>query len=450
MQGAVAAMRTRHAVLLFLQLLLPGAGAAADGPQIALAPVGDVWRVTYTLVQPAAALRFTREDRAGNRARTWRAVDDGFELVQVDGVETMRRVDGAAFITARFDVPPLYMPLDKDYAPFSPFGDGGLLIHTGRFHACAGACAEVPGWRFTVEPPAGRHVIHEGRVSAEAVTFEDHDSGTKLYVGAAEPVETEHVVAVIDEAFLPLARRQLESLLPRLMAFYAHALGALPSRPMLFASHDAAHPGGDYGFQGGTLPGQVFVHLYGRHDNLDHDDFAARMNWFFAHEAAHLYQHYALASDPGQAWIHEGGAEALAAIALLRFGLLDTHGLRTRVQPALQQCAAGIGDHPLNESAANGTFANYYSCGLLMHLAVDAAARRRSDGDCDLLCVWRAFQDRVSAGEPWNQQVFLDVVATHAGRDVAAFLREAADTAQADAAAFLQAGLRKAGLGEVP
>ena len=31
---------------------------------------------------------------------------------------------------------PTYSRLPKDYAPFSPFGDGGMLFHTGRLFAC--------------------------------------------------------------------------------------------------------------------------------------------------------------------------------------------------------------------------------------------------------------------------------------------------------------------------
>jgi hypothetical protein len=135
------------------------AAAAPALPTIALEPQGEAWRVTYALAEPVRVLQFAREDAKGNRARTWVPVDARLELVLVDGHEVVRARDGSAFRGASFDVPPVYMPLDKDYAPFSPFGDGGLLIHSGRFHACPGDCAafgDDPAWAFAVTPRASR------------------------------------------------------------------------------------------------------------------------------------------------------------------------------------------------------------------------------------------------------------------------------------------------------
>jgi hypothetical protein len=429
------------------------AAAAPALPTIALEPQGEAWRVTYALAEPVRVLQFAREDAKGNRARTWVPVDARLELVLVDGHEVVRARDGSAFRGASFDVPPVYMPLDKDYAPFSPFGDGGLLIHSGRFHACPGDCAafgDDPAWAFAVTPPAGSHVLQGGRVVAGVARFEDRGSGTNVYVGAATPVETAHVLAVIDAAFPPDLRAQLSVLFPRLMDLYAGELGALANKPMLFASNDEAHAGGGHGHQGGTLPGQVFMHLYGPRGGGT-EQLADGMNWFFAHEAAHMYQRYGEAASHTHAWIHEGGAEAFAALGLQRLGLLDSAQLHERVRAAHGRCSNGLAARPLNDAAEAGAFDDYYSCGLLMHLAVDSAARRASDGACDLFCVWRDFLARIDEGTAaWDQDGFLAAVDRHAGADAAAFLRALALQRQEDPQSFLVEGLSAAGVALPP
>jgi len=440
-------------LLTLLMSPLPAvAGEGATLPTIDLAPHGADWRVGYRFAEPVSELRFSRTDAQGNRMQDWRAVDDGIEIVMLDGEEVVRRRDGAAFEQVGFDIAPLYRSLEKDYAPFSPFGDGGLLIHSGRFHACAGSCEDAvdPVWQFSITLPDGAHLIHGGKVIASrepgSIAFDDSGSGTNLYVGRTEPVQTDDVVAVIDAQFPAAARTQLDALFPRLMGLYAAELGALADKPMLFASNDAAHPGGGYGYQGGTLPGQVFVHLYGRHEAFGDAEFAERMNWFFAHEAAHLYQRYEQAADPGDAWMHEGGADAMAVLALQRLGLATPEAVDARLQAAIAECAPGIAVQALHESHRVGAFRNFYACGMVMQIAVDAAARRASDGRCDLFCVWRAFHARVDAGEKWGQAAFIAAVEQHAGAATAGFLRDVAGQPQPEGEAMLRAGLREAGV----
>jgi hypothetical protein len=413
-------------------------------PAIELAPQGAQWEVRYTLPRPVRELRFARVDRHGNRAGSWKPVEPGMAIALEDGEEVVRRSDGAAFDRAAFRVPPRYVELEKDYAPFAPFGDGGLLIHSGRFHACAERCAGGETWAVAVLPPAGAHAIVGGRV-VEAARFVDEGDGTNVYVGRATPVATAHVVAVIDQAFPADTRARLESLLPRLMAFYGGEFGALEQRPMLFASRDAAHPGGGYGFQGGTLPGQVFMHLYGDNPAFGTPAFAARLDWFFAHEAAHLFQGYPALADNGDSWIHEGGADALAAVALQALGVAGPDVVEARLQSSVDACATGIARHPLKRAHLEGSFDSFYACGFVMQMAVDAAARRASDGACGLACVWRDFQAKVAAGEAWSTGTFASVVERRADAATAEFVRKVAGEVPADPVALLREGLARAG-----
>lgn len=434
--------------LFLATLICSGAAHAAEIPSVELSPHEGRWQATYAFAKPVHEMRFARQDAKGNRAASWAPLDEAVSIVLEDGQEVVRRRDGQDFTKIQFSMEPRYVPLDKDYAPFSPFSDGGVLMHTGRFFACAPECGDADtAWPLAIESPANGHVVHNGKVHAGRVEFVDHGDGTNVYVGKATPVESSHLITVIDEAFPAQAREQLDTLFPRLMDFYAARLGALPQKPMLFASRDAKRPGGGYGSQGGVLPGQVFMHYYG--PKLDkHDDpaaFAASVAGFFAHEAAHMYQRYeASDGDASSSWLHEGGADAFALLALVELGRLDEAARQTRELKAIDACAEGLGDHALKQSAERDSFDDYYRCGMLMHLAVEAAARRQSAGACDLFCVWRAFRGRVDAGADFSPETWFATVDELAGRSTGRFVREAALMPHSDVRAFFARGLREA------
>lgn len=422
-------------------------------PAIELRPgAPGEWQAAYTLAAPARVLRFTRNPGDSRRPR-W-VVPDGFEVAHEDGVDRLRRRDGAAFDAVTVSVPARYVMLPKDYAPFSPFTDGGLLIHTGQFHVCAGD-ADCPGearWPLAVVPPAGAHTIVHGETGARA-TFSDGDDGTNVYVGGGTPLETPDFVAVIDRGLPDTVRAALDRLLPPLMREFGARLTPPPAKPMLFASLDPHAPSdGGLHVQGGVLPGQVFMHLSsGDWSPATEQKVVGFLPWFFAHEAAHLFQHAGEGRGDAytqQAWIHEGGADAFAALSVARLGGTREY-VEQRVDKAVGHCATGLrelGGRPLNASAEAGAFDNYYQCGLLMHLAVDAEVRRASRGKRDLFDVWADFLGRVRSGAPWDQDEFLAAARRAGASGSADFCIALASQPQPDPERYLRAQLARAGV----
>jgi hypothetical protein len=169
------------------------------------------------------------------------------------------------------------------------------------------------------------------------------------------------------------------------------------------------------------------------------------MDWFFAHEAAHLYQRYPSLADDGDTWIHEGGADALALVALSQLDVVTQDEIATRLASSVDACAAGIAEHPLSRAHTDGSFDSFYACGFVMQMAVDAAARRASAGRCGLFCVWRDFLARVDAGERWNTETFAAIVARDADPATAEFVRAVSGQVPLLPVQFLQNGLRRAG-----
>lgn len=406
------------ALLLAAACTTAPADNAPPFPAIAInAPATGNWTAAYTLPAPATELVFSRSPDA-SRMVDWKA-PEGFEIVRTGESERVRRTDGSAFDKVTLSLPPVYRDLPKDYGPFSPFGDGGILSHTGRFFACGGECVEN-GWRMKLSAP-GRKILLDGKqLSGEAEWFDD-DDGSNIYIGEAKPVETADFIAVIDNALPAAIRTQLATQLPIYLHHFSERLGALPERPMLFVSYDLAHKKGN-GRQGGTLPGQVFVHFYGSMwpERMAAPGFAEDLAWHFAHEAAHLYQRQTYAEGEGGAWIHEGGADAFAALALRATG--QAEAANAIVGAAAGKCTNKLKGRSVHAALEAGEFEVAYSCGVQANLALDAELRRIAPASDGLYSVWTAYRKRVG-DRVATEEDFMATVASIGGEATAARLR---------------------------
>ena len=117
--------------ILLLLLLFSSRGIAASeiSAVIIKSPAGS-WSVSYTSDAPVTRISFQRSPDS-SRGKRWRIKSADFKVVKVNDYETVRRVDGKPFTQVEFELTPTYISLPKDYAPFSPFTDGGMLFHSG-------------------------------------------------------------------------------------------------------------------------------------------------------------------------------------------------------------------------------------------------------------------------------------------------------------------------------
>jgi hypothetical protein len=133
------------------------------------------------------------------------------------------------------------------------------------------------------------------------------------------------------------------------------------------------------------------MHFYGQvwPSRIDDPALPDDLAWFFAHEAGHMYQHEAWADGDVNAWIHEGGAEAFAALALRAQGAGNV--AEAKVASARRECTAAVAQTSVRDAIAAGKFDVAYSCGLLVSLAIDEAVKRTDRGGDGLYKVWRDF-----------------------------------------------------------
>lgn len=211
------------------------------------------WRVHYSTDTAVKRLVFQRSPDQSRKTR-WIPESAAFEIFSHEGHEAVRRVDGKTFTAVEFSLTPTYTVLPKDYAPFSPFTDGGMLIHSGRFFVCAEQCdASLNQWQIRVQAGKDEHIIVDGAIHTATASWTDTDSGKSIYIGSRKPVTDDNFVSVID-AGLPTALQQLMTQrLPEILAFFSTKMGKLSFRPSLYASYSPATAGG-YGHQGALCP----------------------------------------------------------------------------------------------------------------------------------------------------------------------------------------------------
>ena len=385
-------------------LLVLATVAQAGAPETLITRATDnAWQLTYQLEEPATEIRFSRNPD-DSRVQRWKSLDDSIQIRYENGVEVISRKDGAEFTQASFSLTPTYTHLPKDYAPFSPFSDDGILFHSGRFFACAGPCNDHNQWPITLRIPEGEIAIIEGEVVRGEHRWIGSDSGFNVYVGASLPEEGPAYLSLLDPALPDLLRELLADSLPVLIEYFSAHLPQPTIRPLIYASY--SDPGsGRYGRQGGVLPGQIFMHWYGENAFEFEDETGTLL--FFAHEVAHFFQGRGMdIEDPQDFWVHEGGAEFMAAYAAAE-SLPGGHELlNQKLTGSREQCLAGLQDQPGFQAAAAGNFSLHYACGLLIHQAVSTSAARARPGS-DIFDVWNAYLQPIDTGKDVSAETYL-------------------------------------------
>jgi len=325
---------------VFVVFLVLSAASTADDVRILLEKSQKgTWSVTYSSFVPVKQLSFKRSPDNSRKSR-WISLSNEFRFDYDGNIEKVSRSDGEPFKRVTFQLKASYISLSKEYAPFSPYTDGGMLLHTGRFFACAEICLpEHNEWSIAVQAAKLDNVIVRGRIYTGKAEWLDGDEGIKIYVGRATPQKDSNFISVIDENLSEELKTQISSRLPLLMNFFSLNMGELEYRPALFASYSLTDDG-TFGHQGGTLPGQMFLHWYGSKaiEKINSDE----VFWFISHEVAHLFQREgANINDIKDQWVHEGGADFFAGKAIEYFSN-DSDIFQRKLESAHNSCLSAL------------------------------------------------------------------------------------------------------------
>lgn len=436
------------ALLLFVGLL-----AACQAPKprpaqappvtaaISIAPAAQpgYWRVSYQLPAAVSLFRFAR---AGADRNGWRVDAKQLRWRTEAGEAVIEARDGSEFQRLELWVPEDLRTYAKDYALFKRFSDGGLLLYTGHLRPHAELLAgQAP--RYFLQAP-GRQIVAEGRVTHGLGQWLQADAqGTYVYVGGGEILITAAGVVVADAGLPDWQRAQFEQGLPELMAEFDRQLGDLGQRISVYASYRDSGQAGRFQ-DGSTLPGVLQMETSG--DGWHSASPAARAEFMqlLAHELAHLWNPAWITEDPGQAWISEGGAEALAWSALRASGQISEAQLQANISEKLNLCIFHNQRVALDQAASAGRFAALYDCGALLMLATGARleAAQPTDG---ILQWWRLLlAEASSAAPPPGAERYLELLASAVDQDLAARQRTLLNSQQQFGEAWL-ALMRDAG-----
>lgn len=397
-------MRYFIAIAAVILLVLLFIAPPASGIRLITLNKSDLgWTVTYSLNEPVTHLEFVRSPD-NSRSKRWQPLDPNTQIRFQNGSEVITSIDGQPFSEVSFILDATYTPLPKDYAPFSPFSNGGMLVHTARFFACANDCSKAHHeWPMAITISTDDYLLIDGQQYLQTHEWLDRDSGRAIYVGTQPPETFSALVAVIDPVLPNSLQNELITELPMIMSYFTKQLGSLSQTPTLFASY-SPYEGSFYGHQGGVLPHQVFMHWYGKGalDNLDEQNTL----WFFAHEIAHLFQGVGLRySSPEEAWIHEGAAELMAYLYADSKLKQNSALLQRAIEGAQLECTS---TWPVSEEfvdVGRVNFRAHYTCGLVANaeLHVQLKANGVEDG---IYTLWAAYSQLVKDGEPADSETY--------------------------------------------
>ena len=386
-------------------------------------------RVTYVLRRAQRELIF-RSVSGGYRERRWALDDPAFKLVRGEREDRILRKDGARFNTVSLTAKPDLIRLPKEYQPVAAYGAGGALVYTGHFWPVTpnGARANAT---FSLTPAGGGYAAAFGARAPALIDWRSPEAHPAfVYLGPLAPVTTDYVMALVDPAAPDWVVEEFHSVTAKAFDYFAEAFGAGPqTKPNLFLTAPLGRDQGRLSYSGDALPRQFQITLEGaawREPSAKALDIFRQST---IHEAFHLWQ--AAKARPGNeetaAWIHEGGADAVAAEAMAALGFWDAAAFAAFHERAREECAAGIEDGPLASAHLRGDFRALYGCGVVV-----AEAVARADGTTSS-AFWRDFLAAAAERDGYSAAFFYDFVAERTGdRTFARAVRRFVETPFAD------------------
>ena len=183
--------------------------------------------------------------------------------------------------------------------------------------------------------------------------------------------------------------------------------------------------------QGGTLSNQIFMHwnLNNLNEKVTDNKFLNNTIWFFAHEVAHLYQRSSQGETYGErheSWLHEGHADWSATLALLELYPETSEYVANKINRFRTHCATGLDNFPLVEAADKGRFDLYYTCGLLIHQAIDLKLREK--GKKDIYSLWVDFRRQAEKSDVKRSEIFLSHAEKWTSKDLVNRIKEVIGT----------------------
>ena len=355
------------------------------------------------------------------RLDQWRLATRGLVIEAREGRDVLARADNRPFRAAEIDVGIAPVDAPRTYDALTRLGERGVLVYTGHFQPWRNG-RRAPT-RFSFFGPSGAVATAFGEVESAFWNWKSRlDHPAFVFVGPVAPRRAGGVSMVIDPAAPDWVAEAVEETAVRVADGLEQRFGwALDVTPDLFLSFTPGFDG-QASFAGDALPGQFRIALEGRawdrRSEMGRDILIAGL----AHEAAHLWQTAARPSPAGAAdWIHEGGANAIAAQLLVELGYWTGERAFSRFAEARRECLDLMKGRSLEAAEAASAGAASYACG---HVLNELAAAAHPDG---AIGFWNDLILEARRIGGYDEALFLRLTANLHGEafaaDMARFLR---------------------------
>lgn len=339
---------------LLLASLLGIAHAAAPRPlrtELTLTHVGvDKWRADYVFAEPVTAVDLG--DPVGPyRKQAWRVLTPGVDLVARADRESLRSARPLTRLSVEISAYDDFA--EGQYAPINRFSDGGSNFYLGFLY---GAPTQAGGERSMDAALQLRGLPGETTAapSKPGIELEGY-----AYFGPSRPVRMGNVNVIVDPRAPAWLREVLQETTAKVSQFYEQAFQRpLSGTPLIsVAVVDFDGPPGSMSIKGGAVGGGIAYRLQGRGFVDDHPKKRSYVATLIAHEMAHLWQVNLTRGGVGgnEAWVHEGGAEALMLEAVRTTGILTAEESDQYAQRLLKEC------EQLKDDVT--VYRGFYACG---------------------------------------------------------------------------------------
>jgi hypothetical protein len=328
---------------LLLATLMSTANAAAPAPlrtELTLTHVAaDKWRADYVFSEPVTAIELGTQI-GSYRKQAWRVLTPKVELVADGDNEGLR---SAARLTRLSVEISAYDEFDlAQYAPINRFSDGGWDFYLGFLYGTLKQDGRERSMDIALHLKglAGETVVAPAKPGTELAGY--------AYFGPIKPVRRGNVDVIVDPQAPAWLRDVLYETTAKVSQFYEREfereLIDTPLISVALVGFDGAP--GSISIKGGTVGGGIAYRLQGRGLVDDHPKKRDHIARLVAHEMAHLWQVNLTRGGIGgdDAWVHEGGAEALMLAALRATGISTDESIEQYTQGLLKECEQLQGD----------------------------------------------------------------------------------------------------------
>ena len=385
--------------------IAPEIEIAKDGHVTLFEREDSLFDVTYTFTEPQDVLVFGQAPTS-YRAGKWTALSAGVSVEQVGQMDVL--IFDTPSDEASFRFTPHSENLPKAYTAFIPFSTGDWGILTGQFRlkpaesleALEAHPATVNEWQtedldLSLEIQSKRSIWVGGQQYQDRVRLEPKGDDTYAFLGELAPLSGDSFIGFVDPALPEWIGASFDQTLMDIFSYLSAGWGfELPQKSTLFFSFHGLESEG-LNMTGGALDGGVLaLEIGGNALETSSPEIFDYLQWFFAHEAVHLYQKAGGVNpdDSEHAWIHEGSANTMA-YALTAESAADPNTFLLGVYSrAFQECVTYLETDQLTAAALNGAFNAYYACGDFMALMTDAALPEHS-----LYDFWNTLKDHAEA-----------------------------------------------------